>query len=95
LLAFHGGAFVAAARAGAPVVPIAVCGTRAVLPDPARPLRRHPLAVEVGVALQPPPRCDLMAASDDLRQRARTFIAARCGEPDVAPTAVPGDAAAR
>jgi hypothetical protein len=29
------------------------------------------------------------------RMRARTFIAARCGELDVAPTAVPGDAAAR
>jgi 1-acyl-sn-glycerol-3-phosphate acyltransferase len=79
------GAFVAAAATGAPIVPVAIRGTRFVLhPDTLLP-RRGPLEVHIGAPLA--------AAEEDqaawqqalgLRRRARDFILARCGEPDLA-----------
>jgi len=81
LLPFHRGAFFAASQAQAPVVPIALAGMRAVLPDAQRRPRRAPVAVEIGEALEPGAP-DAPGAVDALRERARAFIAAHCGEPD-------------
>ncbi len=76
---FRLGAFMAAARAGAPVVPLALRGTRHVLrgdwglPRPGR------LSLWVGEAIQP--RGTDMAALVALRAEAMDRIAEHCGEP--------------
>ncbi|MFY9941096.1 MAG: lysophospholipid acyltransferase family protein, partial [Desulfobacterales bacterium] len=82
---FEMGAFVAAVETGAPIVPVAIRGTRFVLhPDTLLP-RRGPLEVHIGAPLA--------ATEEDqaawqqalgLRRRARDFVLARCGEPDLA-----------
>jgi 1-acyl-sn-glycerol-3-phosphate acyltransferase len=82
------GAFVAAAETGVPLVPVAIRGTRFALhPDTLIP-RRGALEVHIGAPVEAP-----AAASEDqavwqralgLRRRARDFILARCGEPDLA-----------
>jgi 1-acyl-sn-glycerol-3-phosphate acyltransferase len=53
LLPFRNGAFRVAARLGRPVIPIAVAGTRNILPRPFRLLRRGPVAVTILAPLQP------------------------------------------
>jgi fatty-acyl-CoA synthase len=76
---FRLGAFVAAANAGAPVVPLALRGTRRVmrgdwsLPRPGR------VALWVGEPIAP--EGTDMAALVRLRARVADAIAARCGEP--------------
>ncbi len=82
LLAFHRGAFVAAAMAGTPVVPIALRGARALLPDPHRLPRRGAIEIDVGAPIEPPAG-DRGSAALVLRDRARAFVAERCGEPDL------------
>ena len=52
LLPFHLGAFLAAARAGVPVVPVALTGTREMLPDGARWPHRARLALTMCTPLQ-------------------------------------------
>jgi 1-acyl-sn-glycerol-3-phosphate acyltransferase len=79
---------VAAARAGADVVPIAVRGARAVLPDLARLPRRGRIEVEIGDPMPASSAVDPAASVQGLCQRARSFIAARCGEPDLAAVAI-------
>jgi 1-acyl-sn-glycerol-3-phosphate acyltransferase len=84
---FHMGAFTAAAMAGAPLVPVAITGTRSLLPKGC--VRPYPGVLTV--ALGPPltaPGND--AAIDDLRQQARalhdrtrTFILDKTGEEDL------------
>ena len=85
LLKFHSGAFITAARAGCPVVPAVIHGSRAVLPGS----RRLPRPGRIVVELLAP----LPAAGEDaaprLRERARALILERCGEPDLA-TVAPG-----
>lgn len=83
---FHAGAFVAAARAGLEVVPVAIHGTRDILPD-GRFLPR-PGRIRVDVL------CVLPAAVDGekdaavrLRLDARRLIMAELGEPDLEATA--------
>lgn len=80
LRAFHLGAFVIAASARRPVLPVAIRGTRSVL----RPGTRLPRPGAVGVTISAP-----LSASDDgwrgaigLRTRARAAVLARCGESD-------------
>jgi 1-acyl-sn-glycerol-3-phosphate acyltransferase len=85
---FEMGAFVAAAETGAPLVPVAIRGTRFALhPDTLMP-RRGALEVHIGAPVEAP-----AAAGEDqaawqralgLRRQAREFILARCGEPDLA-----------
>lgn len=84
VLKFHNGAFATAARAGCPVVPVAVRGTRAimpcsrVLPRPGRidvivlPPLANPVAQGVGIE----------HAASSLRETARAQIVAASGEPD-------------
>jgi len=80
LRSFRMGAFVAAAQAGAPVVPVTLRGTRSVLRSETWLPRRGPIVVHVGEALQPT-GSDWQAALT-LRDAARAAILARAGEPD-------------
>lgn len=82
LLPFHHGAFVTAASEGAPVVPLAIRGTRAVLRDLGRLPRRSPIAIEIGPAIDAPEGVAATRRARIVLERARAFIAARCGEPD-------------
>lgn len=83
LLKFHAGAFTTAARAGCPVVPAVVRGTREVLPPNAFFPRRAHIEVEflpalVSTATSPE------GAAVELRDRARSAILDRLQEPDLA-----------
>jgi 1-acyl-sn-glycerol-3-phosphate acyltransferase len=80
LQAFHMGAFVVAARAGVPVVPVGVQGTRAILRAEQWFPRPGMIRVIVGAPMQPQ-GCDWGAAVA-LRDAIRTQIARSCGEPD-------------
>lgn len=76
LLPFHLGAFLAAARAGVPVVPTAIRGDREVLPDGSWWPRHGALQVEVCASIAPLPDApDLFAAAVKLREAARQAIA--------------------
>ena len=81
LLSFHAGAFLVAAQAGVPVIPVTITGTRSILRANQWLPRRGVIFVHVG---QP-----LTADGDDfeaalrLRDRARQEILVRCGEPDL------------
>lgn len=84
LLPFHSGAFVAAAALGVPIVPVAIRGTRAVLPDD--DLVPRPARIEVdfgspilGVGTEP------WQAAVDLRAKVRGWLLERTGEPDLEP----------
>ncbi|MDE2294768.1 MAG: 1-acyl-sn-glycerol-3-phosphate acyltransferase [Gammaproteobacteria bacterium] len=68
---FLRGAFTTAARAGMPIVAVAIHGTREVLPSGSALLRRRPIRVEVLEVLR----------GEDARDRSRELIAAAIGEP--------------
>ncbi|MFD2198719.1 AMP-binding protein [Halomonas beimenensis] len=86
---FHLGAFQAAAAAGAPVLPIALRGTRSILRSGSWFPHHGAVTVTIGEAIEP----DAGSRSDDasnlwtqalsLRTRARRFILRHCGEPDL------------
>lgn len=78
---FHMGAFVIAARAGVPVVPITIQGTRSILPLG----RRLPRCGAVHIVADTPirPTGTDWAAAVGLQRRARASILRRCGEPDL------------
>ncbi len=84
LARFHAGAFVAAARAGSPVVPAVIRGARRVLPPAAMLPRRGAIEVEI---LEPIPATGGSEPALALRLRvaARAAILARLGEPDLDP----------
>ncbi len=73
LLKFHTGAFLAAARAGCPVVPAAVRGTREALPPEHLLPRAASLSVELLSAVEPS-AMDSGGAATELRERAREAI---------------------
>ncbi|HSV80177.1 MAG TPA: AMP-binding protein [Ramlibacter sp.] len=78
LLPFHLGAFLAAARAGVPVVPVVLRGTREALPEGSWCLRREPLRVEVCEPVAVPPQgLDLFARAARLRDVARAAMTSR------------------
>lgn len=81
LLRFHSGAFATAVRAGCPVVPAVIRGTRRVLPGSR--MLPHWGAIEVEF-LEPVSvtATDGDAAAAQLRDRARAAILARLDEPD-------------
>lgn len=81
---FHLGGFVAAVAAGAPTIPVAIRGTRSVLRDGQWFPRRGPIGLEVGPAIAAPTGLAPLPAAVAIRDSARTYIAARCGEPDFA-----------
>ncbi len=78
---FRSGAFVVAAQAGTPVVPVAIRGTRSMLRGDLWFPRRSRLTVIIGPPLEPS-GTDWRAATE-LHHRARAEIVANCGEPDL------------
>jgi 1-acyl-sn-glycerol-3-phosphate acyltransferase len=81
LLKFHTGAFAIAARAGCPVVPAVIRGTRKALPSESAVLRPGPIEVEFLppiVATETAPD----EAAAELRDKARQAILAELDEPD-------------
>ncbi|HEY7890203.1 MAG TPA: lysophospholipid acyltransferase family protein [Steroidobacteraceae bacterium] len=82
LLKFHTGAFVTAARAGCPVIPAVVRGTRTAL----SPTGRVPRPGRIEIDFLPPIQAQTQAgeaASATLRDRARQAILLALGEPDL------------
>jgi len=86
LLPFHLGAFLAAAEAGAPVVPVTLRGTRSILRDQSLFARRGRIRVHVSEPIAP--RSADTASTWDramrLREAARAEMLRYCGEPDLA-----------
>jgi 1-acyl-sn-glycerol-3-phosphate acyltransferase len=83
LLKFHTGAFLTAARAGCPVVPATVKGTRVALSPRGALPRPGRIVVEILPAVAAATDSTEMAASE-LRDRAREAILRELGEPDMA-----------
>jgi 1-acyl-sn-glycerol-3-phosphate acyltransferase len=81
IMPFHLGAFVAAAAAGVPVVPVAIRGTRSILRSGQWFPRRGAIGVTVGAALVP--EGSDWAAAIRLRDAARALIRQHAGEPDL------------
>lgn len=84
LLPFRMGAFVVAAEAGVPVVPVVIRGTRSML----RSDQWFPRRGTISVTLCPPiqPDGNDWAAAIRLRDATRAEILRGCGEPDLAPS---------
>lgn len=78
---FRMGAFVAAARAGTPVLVAGLCGSRRMLRDQTWMLRRGRLALAFGPLLVP--AGDDWAAAVALRDAARKEMLSLCGEHDL------------
>jgi 1-acyl-sn-glycerol-3-phosphate acyltransferase len=82
---FHTGAFAIAARAGCPVVPAVILGTRRNMPATRVFPRPGALEVRYGTPIVPMPA---LAPQDDpalhLRDQSRAAILAELGEPDLA-----------
>jgi 1-acyl-sn-glycerol-3-phosphate acyltransferase len=81
LMPFHLGAFVIAAQSGAPVLPIALRGTRSILRGEQWFPRPGSVTVTLGNVLLPDG--DDFAAAIRLRDAARAQILDNCGEPDL------------
>jgi len=81
LLEFRMGAFMAAAQAGTPVVPVTIRGTRSMLRAGSWFPRRGRLNVVVEPSIQPDG--EDWAAAVRLRDAARAAILRHCGEPDL------------
>jgi 1-acyl-sn-glycerol-3-phosphate acyltransferase len=82
---FHSGAFAIAARAGCPVVPAVILGTRRNMPATRVFPRPGALEVRYGAAIVPMPA--VTPNEDpalDLRDRSRAAILSELGEPDLA-----------
>jgi 1-acyl-sn-glycerol-3-phosphate acyltransferase len=87
LAKFHAGAFVTAARAGIPIVPTVIRGTRAMLPAEAALSRPGRIDIEL---LEPiaPPRDDQPDRVKRLLRESRAAILAKLDEPDLDPQAL-------
>jgi 1-acyl-sn-glycerol-3-phosphate acyltransferase len=80
LLKFHTGAFVTAARAGCPVIPAVVRGTRTALP----PTGALPRPGRIEIDILPPLQSQAAETSSAaLRDQARAAILLALGEPDL------------
>jgi len=82
LLKFHTGAFVIAARAGCPVIPAVVRGTRSALPPSGGLPRPGRIAIDILPPIERPPQA-AEVSSAALRDRARQQILLALGEPDL------------
>jgi 1-acyl-sn-glycerol-3-phosphate acyltransferase len=82
LLKFHTGAFLTAARAGCPVAPATVKGTRVALPPKGFLPQPGRIVVEILPPVTAAAQSPEMAASE-LRDRAREAILRELGEPDM------------
>jgi 1-acyl-sn-glycerol-3-phosphate acyltransferase len=88
---FHAGAFVAADRAGVPVVPVVIRGTRAILPAERALCRPGEIEIEVLEPLSP--GAEGADRARRLLAASRRAMLARLGEPDLAPEQLRGAAA--
>jgi 1-acyl-sn-glycerol-3-phosphate acyltransferase len=79
---FHSGAFATAVRAGCPVVPAVIRGSRAILPGSRLLPRPGRIQVELLAPLQPQ-AIDGENAAHALRADSRRMILERLGEPDL------------
>jgi len=79
---FHLGAFVAAAQANRPILPVAIRGTRSMLRPGHKFLRRGSVTVVIGDPIHPVESGWLGAMQ--LEREARAFILRECGDPDLA-----------
>jgi acyl carrier protein len=79
---FRSGAFLVAADAAVPVVPVALRGTRALLPVG----RRLPAWSRITITVEPPVRTEQVGwtGAAQLHAAAREAILQHCGEPDLA-----------
>lgn len=84
LLKFHAGAFHTAARAGCPVVPAAVQGTRQALPPGQLLPHAARITVELLLPIVQPSTDDSGTAAAELRERARQAILHHLCERDLA-----------
>ncbi len=82
---FHMGAFVAAAEAGVPVVPVAIAGTRSILRGEDKHCHHGAISVEIGqpIELGGDEEMDSWKKAVMLRDLARQQILRGCGEPDL------------
>lgn len=87
LAKFHAGAFVTAARAGIPVVPAVIRGTRAMLPAEAALAKPGAIEIEVLEPI-PPPGDDRAERVRRMLRESRAAILARLDEPDLDPDAL-------
>ena len=83
---FRMGAFVVAAEAGVPIVPVAFRGTRSVLRDGEWIFRRREVRVVLGAPISPSGTD--WGAAVRLRDESRAHILRHCGEPDLASDAL-------
>jgi 1-acyl-sn-glycerol-3-phosphate acyltransferase len=83
LRSFHLGAFQAAVAAGAPVVPLTLCGTRSMLRPGQWLPRRVPVSAVIGRPLMAQADGDAFGAAVRLRDATRDRILRHCGEPDL------------
>jgi 1-acyl-sn-glycerol-3-phosphate acyltransferase len=83
LMPFRMGAFVVAAEAGVPVVPVSIRGTRSILRDGHWFPRRGIITFTISKPIAP--EGENWAAAVRLRNSARAEILRLCGEPDLAP----------
>ena len=81
LMKFHTGAFVIAARAGCPIVPAVVRGTRHALSPQGGLPKPGPIEITLLPPIEPPPAPS--TAAPELRDRARAAILGELGEPDL------------
>jgi 1-acyl-sn-glycerol-3-phosphate acyltransferase len=79
---FRMGAFVVAAQAGVPMVPMGIAGTRSILRSGQWFPRRGQVAVTIGAPIMP--QGTNWTAAIALRDAARARILDYCGEPDLA-----------
>ena len=89
LRAFHLGAFVIAAQASVPVIPVAIRGTRSILRSDSWFPRHGSIHIEIGEAIEPDKFSeetsqDKWQTAMHLRDASREFILRHCGEPDLA-----------
>jgi 1-acyl-sn-glycerol-3-phosphate acyltransferase len=83
LASFRSGAFLIAARAGLPILPIGIRGTRAALPPRSLVPRRHRIDIDIAPLLPAPASSGQQDIAASLRA-ARAAILARIDEPDLA-----------
>jgi nicotinamidase/pyrazinamidase len=83
---FHLGAFAAAVEADRPIVPVALRGTRTLLPDGQWLPRRTPIELHIGACIRTPSAGNAFSATIQLRDAARRHILQYCDEPDLVGT---------
>jgi 1-acyl-sn-glycerol-3-phosphate acyltransferase len=84
---FHMGAFVSAAQAGMPVVPVSIRGTRSILRGGSLFPRRGSVTVTISDPVRP--EATHWTAAVALREAVRAEILRHCGEPDLRDNVLP------